>query len=66
LQKGQGEERALSAARTVWVGNEFSKKAPEGQDPYHRLMFRNRDPLDADFERLAREVFLPMLERRRP
>jgi len=66
LQKRQGEERALSAARTVWIGNEFSKKIPEGQDPYHRLVFRGLDPLDADFERLSREVFLPMLERRRP
>jgi exodeoxyribonuclease V gamma subunit len=66
LQKRQGEARALSAARTVWIGNEFSKKTPEGQDPYHRLVFRDRDPLDADFERLAREVFLPMLEHRRP
>ena len=66
LQKGQDEERALSAAHTVWVGSDFSKKAPEGQDPYHHLVFRNQDPLDADFERLAREVFLPMLEHRRP
>ncbi len=66
LQKGQGEERALSAARTAWVGNEFSKKTPEGQDPYHLLVFRGCDPLDADFARLAREVFLPMLEHRRP
>jgi exodeoxyribonuclease V gamma subunit len=65
-QKGQGKERALSAARTVWIGNEFSKKTPEGRDPYHRLVFTNRDPLDADFQLLAREVFLPMLECRRP
>jgi exodeoxyribonuclease V gamma subunit len=66
LQKGQDEARALSAAHTVWVGSDFSKKAPEGQDPYHHLVFRNQNPLDADFERLAREVFLPMLEHRRP
>ena len=66
LQKGQGEERALAAARTVWAGNDFSEKTPEGQDPYHHLVFRSQDPLDADFERMAREVFLPMLEHRRP
>jgi exodeoxyribonuclease V gamma subunit len=66
VQKGQGEERALAAARTLWVGNEFSKKAPEGQEPYHRLLFRDQDPLNADFTHLAREVFLPMLEHRRP
>jgi exodeoxyribonuclease V gamma subunit len=65
LQKGQGEERARSAARTIWDGSEFSKKTPERQDPYHRLAFRGLDPLDAEFERLAREVFLPMLEHRR-
>jgi exodeoxyribonuclease V gamma subunit len=66
LQKGQGEERALSAARTVWIGSDFSKKTPEGQDPYHRLVFGSRDPLDADFTRLAREVYLPILEHRVP
>jgi exodeoxyribonuclease V gamma subunit len=65
LQKGQGEERARSAARTIWDGSDFSKKTPEGQDPYHRLAFRGLDPLDTEFERLAREVFLPMLEHRR-
>jgi exodeoxyribonuclease V gamma subunit len=66
LQKGQGEERALAAARREWSGSEFSKIRPEGQDPYHLLVFRGCDPLDADFARLAREVFLPMLEHRRP
>ena len=65
LQKGQSDAQALAAARTAWNGNEFSKKTPEGQDPYHRLAFRGLDPLDAEFERLAREVFLPMLEHRR-
>jgi len=65
LQKGQSEGQALSAARTAWNGSEFSPKTPEGQDPYHRLAFRGLDPLDAEFERLAREVFLPMLEHRR-
>jgi exodeoxyribonuclease V gamma subunit len=66
LQKGQSEAQALSAARTVWNGSEFSPKIPEGQDPYHRLAFRGPDPLDGEFERLAREVFLPALEHRRP
>jgi exodeoxyribonuclease V gamma subunit len=65
LRKGQGEAQALSAARTVWEGNEFSKKTPEGQDPYHRLAFRALDPLGPEFARLAREVFLPILEHRR-
>ena len=66
LRKGQSDAQALSAARTAWNGNEFSPKIPEGQDPYHRLAFRGLDPLDAEFERLAREVVLPMLEHRRP
>jgi exodeoxyribonuclease V gamma subunit len=61
----QSQARARLAARTVWGGSDFSKKTPEGQDPYHRVVFRNRDPLDAEFERLAREVFLPILEHRR-
>ena len=66
LRKGQSQAQALSAARTTWDGSEFSRKTPEGQDPYHRLAFRGLDPLGAEFERLAREVFLPMLEHRRP
>lgn len=66
VRKGQDGAQALAAARTLWNGTEFSKKTPEGQDPYHRVAFRGLDPLDAEFERLAREVFLPMLEHRRP
>jgi exodeoxyribonuclease V gamma subunit len=66
LQKGQGEERALSAARAIWIGSDFSKKTPEGQDPYHRLVFGACDPLDADFTRLAQAVYLPILEHRVP
>jgi exodeoxyribonuclease V gamma subunit len=65
LHRGQGDARARSAARAAWEGSEFSQKTAEGQDPYHRLVFRDRDPLDAEFEHLAREVFLSMLEHRR-
>jgi exodeoxyribonuclease V gamma subunit len=62
---GRDADRALAAARAVWFGSDFSRKTPEGDDPYHRLLFRGGDPLDGEFERLARQVFLPMLEHSR-
>lgn len=48
----------LSAARTAWEGEFF----PEGDDPYYRLCFGDVDPLDEDFERIARAVFGPLNE----
>jgi exodeoxyribonuclease V gamma subunit len=66
VRKGQDDAQALAAARTAWNGSDFSPKTPESQDPYHRLAFRGLDPLDAEFARLAREVFRPALEHRRP
>lgn len=61
-----GEEKALAAARAVWVGTDFSPGTPEGQDPYHRLVFGERDPLDAEFALLASALFRPILEHRVP
>uniref|UniRef100_A0A831U1N0 Exodeoxyribonuclease V subunit gamma n=1 Tax=Geobacter metallireducens TaxID=28232 RepID=A0A831U1N0_GEOME len=46
----------LSAARTAWEGEFF----PEGNDPYYRLCFGAVDPLDGEFERIARAVFGPL------
>lgn len=54
--------QALKRARTVWRGNDY--QPGECQDAYHRLVFREEEPLNADFERLARDLLLPMLEHR--
>lgn len=50
----------LSAARNAWGGEFF----PEGDDPYYRLCFGGIDPLDGEFERIARAVFGPLNEHR--
>jgi exodeoxyribonuclease V gamma subunit len=62
LHRSQDVEQARKSARSVWRGNDFQRG--ESDDAYHQLMFRDRDPLDAEFERMSRELFLPMLEHR--
>jgi exodeoxyribonuclease V gamma subunit len=51
---------ALEAARQKWV--DWSGERGEGVDPYNRLCHGKTDPLDEDFQRLAVEVFDPLLE----
>lgn len=51
---------AMTAARKVWEENEYTGRGEE-TDPYHRLAFRDRDPLDQEFATLAEEVFVPLL-----
>ena len=57
--KQKTREQALDAARLTWKGNDH--KRGEIEDPYLDLCFRSVDPLDADFEAIAREVFEPLL-----
>ena len=51
----------MSAALTSWEGNSFTKMPGEGEDAYYDLCFRNTDPLDQEFERVALDVFGPQL-----
>ena len=51
----------MSAALTSFEGNSFTKMPGEGEDAYYDLCFRNTDPLDQEFERIALEVFGPQL-----
>jgi exodeoxyribonuclease V gamma subunit len=51
----------MSAASTSWEGNSYTKVPGEGEDAYYDLCFRNTDPLDQEFERIALEVFGPQL-----
>ena len=62
LHRSQDAEQARESARKVWRGNDYQRG--ESDDAYHQLVFRDRDPLDAEFERVSRELFLPMLEHR--
>lgn len=59
LEKGRGEEKALADATTKWIGSEFSRG--ESEDPNYQLCFGKMDPLDKEFQRLAIEVFRPIL-----
>ncbi len=45
------------SARNAWCGEYY----PEGDDPYYRLCFAGADPLDEEFERVARAVLQPLL-----
>ncbi len=58
------QERARNAARQAWTSNDFSAALGDGDDPYVQLVLRGAgaDPLaDPDFERLALEVYRPLL-----
>lgn len=51
-------DQAPRAARKKWQEGDF----PEGADPWYRLALRGVDePLDAEFEALARQVYGPLL-----
>jgi len=51
----------MSAALTSFEGNSFTKVPGEGEEAYYDLCFRNTNPLDQEFERIALEVFGPQL-----
>ena len=50
----------LQKARRIWEGSDFSRG--ERENLYYQLAFRHADPLDEQFERLAKQVFQPMFE----
>lgn len=55
-------EKALDAARAVWLGNAWQGASAECEDPYFKLAFRGAaDPLGEEFQRLALEIFSPLL-----
>ena len=63
LEKDTPPERALQRAHTIWRGNDYLQG--ECEDAYYRLCFRNTDPLDAEFQESAEEIFGPLLEQQR-
>jgi exodeoxyribonuclease V gamma subunit len=52
--------RRLEAARAVWEGNDFFDG--ERADPYLAFAWRDVDPLDGEFERLAADVMGPLVQ----
>jgi exodeoxyribonuclease V gamma subunit len=60
LEKDKPQGDALQTARNTWTGNEYARG--ECEDAYYQLCFRNMDPLDSEFEKMARDVFKPLLE----
>jgi len=59
LGKNQSEEHALRWARKTWTGSGYGWS--ESEDPYYQVCFGETDPLDLGFQRLAKEVFGPLL-----
>ncbi len=59
LVNKQTEELALSAAQRKWMGSDFVRG--ESEDPYYDCCFRTVDPLDHEFQTIAKDVFRPLL-----
>ncbi len=57
-------EDGLPDARDCWEGDDYGFVRGEGEDPYYRAAFRDTDPLDDEFERLAVLVYRPLLAAR--
>ncbi len=59
VEKGRPAGDALQKARASWMGGYYPG---EMEDLYYRLCFRNRDPLDSEFQETGLDVFGPMVE----
>jgi exodeoxyribonuclease V gamma subunit len=55
------KERDLGEARDCWEGDDYGFVRGESEDPYYAAAFRDTDPLDGEFERLAALVYEPMI-----
>lgn len=53
--------RPMEVARKKWRSTYFARHG-EDADPYYRKLFAGQDPVDARFERLVRELLLPLKE----
>ncbi len=56
----QGPQESVRRARKAWSGSEWERG--ECEDPYYKLCFGDRDPLDRRFEEVSQEVFGTLLE----
>jgi len=56
----QDKEKALLFAKKEWQSTEFAKK--ESDNPYYKLLFKNKSPLDDKFQEYALEIFTPLIK----
>jgi len=61
LEKKMPDEEAMRKARDKWEGDDYYRG--ESLEPSFQLCFGKGDPLDAEFRRIAREIFEPMIKR---
>ncbi|MFM7432408.1 MAG: hypothetical protein ACKO3O_02810, partial [Gammaproteobacteria bacterium] len=61
-QNGGDTQTALRAAARAWSGNAYAGVAGEADDPWNALVFSGFSPLDADFAKLALDIFRPLTE----
>ena len=57
--KDKDPEKAIQKAKKEWEGSDY--KVGEGEDDYYRFCFREVDPIDEEFVRLSKEIFLPII-----
>jgi len=62
IHKGKAEGEAFEAARKKWEPQFDRAYLAESRNAYHALAFREVDPLDQEFARVALAIFLPLLE----
>jgi exodeoxyribonuclease V gamma subunit len=63
IGKQAAPEDALHHARSVWLGNEYSRG--EGEDPYYELCFRTKEVLDREFQQISERIFAPLMAHQR-
>ncbi|PJA47819.1 MAG: exodeoxyribonuclease V subunit gamma [Syntrophobacterales bacterium CG_4_8_14_3_um_filter_49_14] len=58
FKKGGEREEGIHSARKVWMGSDDKHGKPgECEDPSYRVCFGKANPLDAEFQQLAEEIF---------
>jgi exodeoxyribonuclease V gamma subunit len=59
LGKKGSPDKAVLKARNLWKGSAYHRG--ECEDAYYQLCFRNIEPTNGEFQRLAEEIFGPLL-----
>jgi len=60
ILKNQSKQAALNSGKNKWTGSDFARG--ESEDLYFELCFGKTDPFNDDFEKIAEEVFAPLLD----
>ncbi|MBW2100744.1 MAG: exodeoxyribonuclease V subunit gamma, partial [Deltaproteobacteria bacterium] len=59
IEKNKPAQEALRSVEKIWKGNDH--RQGECSDLYHHRCFGNGEPLDSNFEKIAIEIFSPIL-----